>query len=178
MSQHRFEGESSVMNPMLVARAQGVFHTVCGAWALLRLSSFERYFGPQRLRQEQDWLVRTVSGLLVTCGWSQIRTPPTSECLAQARRLGLGTALTLLAIDLVYVPAGKVRRSHSLDAVIEAGWLVAWWRSRTFTGDGSTGAGRQKDEEMGPGKVRQVRGGRGGVMRSRGGLRRDTGFGA
>lgn len=129
------------MNPMLVARAQGVFNTVCGTWALLSLRSFERYFGPQRLRQEQDWLVRTVSGLLVSCGWSQIRTLPTAECLVQARRLGLGTALTLFAIDLVYVPAGKVRRSHALDAVIEAGWLVAWWRSRTSTGDGSTGAG-------------------------------------
>lgn len=140
MSQAPHEGESSVMNPMLVARAQGAFNAACGTWALLGLSSFERYFGPQRPRQEQDWLVRTVSGLLVSCGWSQIRALPTAEGMAQARRLGLGTALTLFAIDLVYVPAGKVRRSHALDAAIEAGWLVAWWRSRTSTGGGSTGA--------------------------------------
>ncbi|MFD0169246.1 hypothetical protein ACFVJH_34740 [Streptomyces decoyicus] len=119
---------------MLVARAQGVFYTGGGAWALLRPHSFERYFGPQRMKQEQDWLVKTVSGLLVSCGWSQIRTCTTAQCLVQARRIGVGTALTLLAIDLVYVPAGKVRRSHALDAVIEAGWLVAWSRCRGSTG--------------------------------------------
>ncbi|MEU8917295.1 hypothetical protein [Streptomyces nigrescens] len=129
------------MNPMLVARTQGVFNASSGAWALLRLHSFERYFGPQRMKEEQDWLVRTVSGLLVSCGWSQIRTCPLPECLAQARRIGLGTALTLLAIDLVYLPTGKVRRSHALDAVIEAGWLVAWWRCRPLRDTSSTGAG-------------------------------------
>nr|WP_234326593.1 hypothetical protein [Streptomyces sp. NRRL S-337] len=113
---------------MLVARAQGLFNAGGGAWALLCLRGFERHFGPRRRKQEQDWLVRTVSGLLVACGWSQLRACPAPECLAQARRLGLGTALTLLAVDLVYVPRGTVRRSHALDAVIEAGWLVAWWR--------------------------------------------------
>ncbi|GAO12882.1 hypothetical protein TPA0598_13_00660 [Streptomyces lydicamycinicus] len=130
MNPGHLEREGCVVNPMLVARAQGVFYTGGGAWALLRPHSFERYFGPQRVKQEQDWLVKTVSGLLVSCGWSQIRTCTTAECLVQARRIGVGTALTLLAIDLVYVPAGKVRRSHALDAVIEAGWLVAWWRCR------------------------------------------------
>ncbi|MYT18485.1 MULTISPECIES: hypothetical protein [unclassified Streptomyces] len=59
---------------MLVAHAQGVFYTGGGAWALLRPHSFERHFGPQRKKQDQDGLVKTVSALLVSCGWSQIRT--------------------------------------------------------------------------------------------------------
>ncbi|UGY91336.1 hypothetical protein [Streptomyces gobiensis] len=73
--------------------------------------------------------MRTVAGLLVSGGLSQLRSCCAPECLAQARRTGVGTALTLLAIDLVYVPRGQARRSHIIDAAIEAGWLVAWWRS-------------------------------------------------
>ncbi|SCK57068.1 hypothetical protein YWIDRAFT_08213 [Streptomyces sp. SceaMP-e96] len=41
---------------------------------MLRPHSFERHFGPQRKKQDQDGLVKTVSALLVSCGWSQIRT--------------------------------------------------------------------------------------------------------
>jgi hypothetical protein len=100
-------------NAALVARAQGLSNIGAGAWPLLHLKIFERLFGPRRMVREQDWLVRTVAGLLVVNGWSQLPARPTSECLAQARRTGLGTALTLLGIDLVYVPAGKACRGHA-----------------------------------------------------------------
>lgn len=112
-----------------MARAQGLFNLVCGAWPLLHLGSFEGLFGPRRAKGEQDWLVRTVAGLLVSNGWNQLRTLSTPECLAQARRIGIGTAATLLVADVVYVPAGKVRRAHIVDAVVETGWLIAWRRS-------------------------------------------------
>lgn len=118
-----------VMNPLLVARSQGLFNACGGAWALVHLRSFERFFGPARMKQEQDWLVRTVAGLLVSSGGSQMLSCSTPACLAQARRAGLGTAVTLLTIDLVYVPRGRARRSHMLDAAVQVGWLVAWWKS-------------------------------------------------
>ncbi|MGP4002235.1 hypothetical protein [Streptomyces sp. 8N706] len=125
------------MNPVRVARAQGVFNVASGAWPLLDLRGFERVFGPRRMKAEQDWLVRTVSGLLVSTGWSQLASCSAPACLVQARRAGLGTALTLLAVDVVYVPAGQARRSHLLDALVEAGWLLAWWRAGRLTRTGT-----------------------------------------
>ncbi|EFL27478.1 hypothetical protein SSOG_07192 [Streptomyces himastatinicus ATCC 53653] len=71
--------------------------------------------------------MRTVAGLLVTTGWGQLRARPTADSLAEARRSGLGTGATLLVADVISVPAGRARRAHGLDAVVEAGWLLAWW---------------------------------------------------
>ncbi|MDX3225170.1 hypothetical protein [Streptomyces sp. ME19-01-6] len=116
------------MNALSLARAQGVFNVASGAWPLLHLPSFECVFGPKRKKREQDWLVRTVAGLLVSNGVNQLRTPSTPQCLAQARRTGVGTAVTLLLGDVIHVPTGHARRAHIADAAIEAGWLIAWWK--------------------------------------------------
>ncbi|WP_225834481.1 hypothetical protein [Streptomyces sp. NK08204] len=112
------------MNPVLVARSQGLFNLVGGGWPLLHLRSFEGVFGPKRER----WLQRTTAGLLATAGWSMLLTPATCGAVRQARRTGLGTAVTLLAVDLVYVPRGRIRPTYLLDAVMQAGWLLAWCR--------------------------------------------------
>jgi hypothetical protein len=48
---------------------------------------------------------------------------------AEARRIGVGTALTFLLIDVVYVPAGRIRPTYLIDAAMEVGWIVAWSRS-------------------------------------------------
>jgi hypothetical protein len=50
--------------------------------------------------------------------------------ISTAQRLGGGTALTLLAIDLVFVPAGRIRWTYLLDAVLEVGWLSLWAKAR------------------------------------------------
>ena len=39
--------------------------------------------------------------------------------MRQARRLGVGTAAVLAAIDLVYVPAGRISKMYLLDAAVE-----------------------------------------------------------
>jgi hypothetical protein len=115
------------VRPLLLTRAHGLFNLASGAWPLLHLTGFRRFFGPARTDSQQNWLVRTVAGLLVTTGWNQLVVRPTADCLAQARRSGLGTAATLLVADVISVPTGRARRAHSLDAVVEAGWLAAWW---------------------------------------------------
>ncbi|MEV6319532.1 hypothetical protein [Streptomyces sp. NPDC051776] len=117
-----------------MARAQGLFDVACGAWPLLHLRSFEFFFGPRRMKGEQDWLVKTVSGLLVAGGWGQLGASASPESLAQARRVGMGTALTLLAVDVAYIPRGRIRFTHVLDAAAEAMWLVAWMRAGGISG--------------------------------------------
>jgi hypothetical protein len=112
------------MNPLLVARAQGLFNLVGGGWPLLNLRSFEWVFGPKT----DDWLQRTTAGLLAVSGWALLGTPSSPVALAPARRTGVGTAVTLLTTDLVYVPRGRIRPTYLLDAALQTGWLVAWWR--------------------------------------------------
>ena len=90
------------------------------------MPSFERVFGPKTDR----WLVRTVAGLLVTNGIAQLRAQRSAEGLAQARRLGLGTATTLAAVDLVYGATGRISRVYLLDAALELAWIAAWSRRR------------------------------------------------
>ena len=109
-----------------LAQAQGAFNVVSGVWPLVSMRTFEAVYGPKTDR----WLVRTVAGLLTTVGAAQLlsRDP---EQLRVARVVGVGTAATLLAIDAVYVPKGRISRMYLQDAVWELGWLAGWaWVSR------------------------------------------------
>jgi hypothetical protein len=112
--------------PVLVrlASAHGVFNVVGGLWPLLHMRSFEAVTGPKTDR----WLVRTVAGLMVVNGAAQWRAGPSADGLAAARRIGVGTALTLGAIDVAYGVPGRISRVYLIDALLEAGWLLAWAR--------------------------------------------------
>ncbi len=113
-----------MLQPPLLAKAHGAFNIAAGLWPLAHLRSFEAVFGPKADR----WLEYTVAGLLTSVGYAQW-VAGTEEDWPHARRLGLGTAATLLAIDLIYVPRGRIRWTYLIDAVEEAaligGWVVA-----------------------------------------------------
>ena len=113
------------MNSLTLARAHGVANLVGGLWPLLHLHSFEAVFGPKTDR----WLVKTVSGLLIVNGLAQLRTTASLESIAQARRLGVGTAAVLAVIDLIYVPAGRISKMYLINAAVEIGWIMAWLTS-------------------------------------------------
>lgn len=106
--------------------AHGAFNVVGGLWPLVHLRSFEWVFGPKQDR----WLQQTVGGLLVANGVSQLAGAGSADGRAGARITGLTTALTLLAIDLVHVPKGRIRPTYLLDAAMEAGWIAAWLCAR------------------------------------------------
>ena len=112
------------MDGIVLARMHGVANTLGGLWPLVHLASFEAVFGPKTDR----WLVKTVSGLLIVNGLAQLTAKRTPEGVSQARRLGLGTAATLAAIDLVYAPTGRISKMYLLDAAMEVGWILAWIR--------------------------------------------------
>lgn len=109
------------MNARSVARAQGAFNVVTGAWPLLHLRSFEAFTGPKT----DHWLVRTVAALVVVNGVVQL----TSDT-ASARRLGIGTAAALAGIDLAHAPRGVIGPVYLLDAVAELSWVGAWLSAR------------------------------------------------
>ncbi len=109
-----------------LALAHGLFNALSGLWPLVHMSSFEAVSGPKQDR----WLVRTVAGLLLANGLVQMAARRSADGTSMARLIGLGTAGTLAAIDLVYAPKGRISRVYLLDAVIEAGWIGGW----LFTG--------------------------------------------
>ncbi|MFD3533848.1 hypothetical protein [Streptomyces sp. NPDC058664] len=117
--------------PSTVARAQGLFNLVGGVWPLVSLRTFERVYGPKT----DDWLQRTSGALLASAGISMLPAGPGPEGVRHARRVGVGTAVTFLAIDLVYVPRRRIPATYLMDAAKETAWLVAWCKAGRV-GDG------------------------------------------
>ncbi|MEV7990568.1 hypothetical protein AB0O67_01240 [Streptomyces sp. NPDC086077] len=105
--------------------SHGVFNIVGGLWPLVHLRSFEWVFGPKT----DVFLQRTTGGLLVSAGAAQLASAAGPQGRAHARRIGLGTSVTLLVIDLIYVPKGRIRPTYLLDAAMETGWIASWARS-------------------------------------------------
>ena len=114
------------MNQILVARGHGCFNVAGGVWPLLHMRSFEAVLGPKVDR----WLVRTVAGLMAVNGAVQMAAGRSTDQLRQARRIGMGTALTLASIDIVYASQGRISRVYLADAVLEVAWILAWAVSR------------------------------------------------
>ena len=111
------------MTRRAVAATQGTFNVLTGLWPMVHMNSFEAVTGPKK----DEWLVRTVSGLLVTIGLEQLRMALSDEGVATARRIGVGTAATLAGIDVVYASRSRISKVYLLDAVIEVAILAAWW---------------------------------------------------
>ncbi|MDQ0674683.1 hypothetical protein QFZ36_002244 [Pseudarthrobacter siccitolerans] len=108
-----------------LARLQGGFNVINGLWPLVHMRSFEAVSGAKT----DKWLVRTVSGLLITIGVEQLRAAARSGSDRSARRLGIGTAATLAAIDLIYVGKGRISKIYLLDAVVEILILQGWLKT-------------------------------------------------
>jgi hypothetical protein len=92
-----------------------------GLWPILHLRSFEWVFGPKVDR----WLVYTVAGLLTSVGYAQWRAGSDQDW-PHARRMGVATSSTLLLIDLINVPRGRIRATYLIDAAAEVALLGAW----------------------------------------------------
>lgn len=108
-----------------LARAHAAFNVVGGLWPLLAMPSFEAVTGPKADR----WLARTVAALMVANGVAQWRATAAAAELPSARRIGLATAGTLAAVDLVYAPRHRISRMYLVDAALEGAWVLAWLRS-------------------------------------------------
>jgi hypothetical protein len=105
-----------------LARLHGAFNIAGGLWPLIHIGSFEAALGPKVDR----WLVYTVAGLMVSIGAAQLTSTANPSGVRQARRLGIGTALTLGIIDVVYAPRRRISRAYLVDAAVETALLIAW----------------------------------------------------
>ncbi len=111
---------------LALARAQGLFNVLGGAWPIASLRTFEWVYG----RKFDVYLQKTVGGLLFSIGYLQLTADDSAEEIAFSRRLGIATAATLLAIDLIYIPKREMRWTYLQDALCEIAWIAAWLRPR------------------------------------------------
>ncbi|HEV2755232.1 MAG TPA: hypothetical protein VG318_05585 [Actinomycetota bacterium] len=115
---------SKVAAGVRLARAQGLFNVVGGAWPIVALPTFEWVFG----RKRDVYLQRTSGALFAASGIALLLAEPSADGVVTARRIGMGVAAAYLLIDLIYVPKRDIPATYLLDAAMEIGWLRAWTR--------------------------------------------------
>jgi hypothetical protein len=103
----------------LMAVGQGVALVGLGAWPIVAMRTFERVTGPKH----DDWLVRTVGGLCVAIGAGLLAG---SGRPTVVRPLGVASAATFLATDVIGYRSGRLGAVYLLDAVAEAALIGGW----------------------------------------------------
>lgn len=110
--------------PELAPFTQGLFYLGTGLWPLLHMRSFEAVTGPK----VDKWLVRTVGGLVAAVGAALVvgsLDPRTSSSKA-LRILGIGSALALASVDIIYASRGRISKVYFADAAAEGAVVASW----------------------------------------------------
>ena len=94
--------------------AQGVFYIATGLWPIIHLRSFLRVTNPKR----DTWLVQTLGGLIAAVGAALL--------VDRSKTLGIGSALTLAAADVVFAGKGRISPVYFADAAAEVGVAALW----------------------------------------------------
>jgi hypothetical protein len=111
---------------IVVALVQGVFYVLAGMWAVVDLDSFMAVTGPKM----DHWLVKTVGVLVTVIGAVLLSAARSRRVTREIVLLGVGSALSLAAIDVFYASTGRISSIYLLDAVVEVGVAVAWVLAR------------------------------------------------
>jgi hypothetical protein len=105
-----------------IACLQGAYYFVTGLWSLVHIESFQKVTG----RKTDLWLVKTVGALLVVIGSGLLFAAWTLRIDPALAVIAMGSAASLLAIELFYVSGRVIGRIYLADAIVEAGFVVAW----------------------------------------------------
>lgn len=127
LPERSLEQEGSVSLLRAAALGQGVFYAVTGFWPVVHIRSFEAVSGPKH----DDWLVKTVGLLLTVIGCVLSMAGMRRRMGIEIPLLGVGSALSLAAIDLVYVSRRRIPPIYLADAAGEGAlaslWAIAWF---------------------------------------------------
>jgi hypothetical protein len=104
------------------ATAQGGYFVVTGLWPLVHMRSFEAVTG----RKREDWLVKTVGGVVAVIGGVLLDVARTRRIDRTAATLAIGSAAALASVDIVYVAQRRISPVYLLDAAIELGLMGLW----------------------------------------------------
>lgn len=140
-------GHSTASTPVsafaVLCSVQGLYCLVTGVWPLVSIETFQAVTGAKTDhlvtgRESDHWLVNTV-GVLVTANALVLllaawRNRPTPEVAL----LAVGSAVGLIAIDVIYVAREVIAPIYLADAGVEVAFILAWaWVVGRTRGDRS-----------------------------------------
>jgi hypothetical protein len=106
--------------------AQSAYYAITAVWPFAHLRSFLRVTGPKR----ELWLLKTVSALVGVIGSALGVAAWRGRPAAETDVLAVGSAVSLAAIDVVYVARRRISPVYLLDAAVQAALLAAWASGR------------------------------------------------
>ena len=106
----------------LVALLQGIYFFVSGIWPIISMSTFLKVTGPKT----DLWLVKTVGLILAVIGAVLIVAQVNAEINTSIIILAIGSAFSLVIVELVYVAKRVISPIYLGDAVVEL-ILIGWW---------------------------------------------------
>lgn len=101
---------------------QGFYFLITGVWPFIHLESFLWVTGPKK----DIWLLKTVAALISVAGLSFLVAGFRRESNAAIVTLALGSAFSLMAVDIYYATHDVIWDVYLLDAVAEALLIAAW----------------------------------------------------
>jgi hypothetical protein len=109
-----------------VANVQAAYYLATGVWPLLSARSFQAVTGPKH----DFWLVQTVGALIGVSGATLAIAARDRDSLETpaVRVLAIGTALSLTAVDLVFVLRRRISPVYLADAAVELAIVAGWLR--------------------------------------------------
>lgn len=108
--------------------AQAIYYIFTGIWPLVHIQSFMAITGPK----EDLWLVRIVGALVLSIGFGLLYGWMQHSITKPLVVLVALSALSLSAIDVIYVLNDTIRPVYLLDAVAEIILLIGyigWWKN-------------------------------------------------
>ncbi len=105
-----------------VLMVQGVYYLITGIWPLVSIDTFQRVTGPKT----DLWLVDTVGVLIAVIAGVLLMAVWRRRATFEVALLATGSALALIAIDVIFVFGNVISRIYLLDAAAEGVLVVAW----------------------------------------------------
>ena len=126
--------------PIFAAFAQGFFCLVIGLWPVVSFQSFQSLTG-----QKPDHWALTLAGLLLAgIGASMLIAAVRRDIAFEVFVIGLVTALSLVATDVIFVVERSLPAVYLLDAVAESLFVALW----IFAIRDLRRAGRNQEERL------------------------------
>jgi hypothetical protein len=108
--------------PVFAAFAQGFFCLVLGLWPVIGYESFEALTG----QKPGHWLLTLAGLLLAGIGLSMLISAIRRDIAFEVFVLGLITALSLAATDVIFVIERSIPAVYLLDCVAESLFVTLW----------------------------------------------------
>jgi len=112
--------------PIFAAFAQGFFCLVLGLWPVVGFASFKTVTGQMLDQGPARWLLTLAGMLLAGIGLSMLSAAIRRDVAFEVFAVGLITALSLAATDIIFVIERSIPLLYLLDAVAESLFVTLW----------------------------------------------------